>query len=78
MKVGVGGAQKPSSICRQPFTRPVNRPHLTPWRKETSTKGSILSRVTLPPLGMVKILMLASTVPMATISAHSTSTRVLE
>ena len=29
-------------------------------------------------VGMVKILMLASTVPIATISAHSTSTRVLE
>ena len=78
MNVGVGGAQKPNSICRQPLTRPVNRPHLTPWRNDTSTNGSILSRVTEPPLGMVKILMLDSTVPMAIIRAHSTRMRVLE
>ena len=60
------------------MTKPVNRPHFTPWRKDTSTKGSILSRVTLPPLGIVKILMLERTVPMAIISAHSTRMRVLE
>ena len=65
-------------ICRQEFTKPVNRPHLVPWRKDTSTKGSILSRVTLPPLGRVKNLMLESTVPTAIISAHSTRMRVLE
>ena len=38
----------------------------------------MLSRVTLPPLGMVKILMFDSTVPMAIIRAHSTRMRVLE
>ena len=65
-------------ICRQAFTKPVNRPHFAPWRKDTSTKGSMLSRVMLPPLGMVKNLMLESTVPMAIIRAHSTRIRVLE
>ena len=76
--MGTGGAQKPSSICKRLLTKPVNSPHLTPCRKLTSTKGSMLSRVTLPPLGMVNILMLLSTVPAAIISAHSTRMRVLE
>ena len=40
--------------------------------------GTMLNSVTAPPLGSSKILMLASTVPSAIISAHSTKMRVLE
>ena len=67
-----------SKICRQPSAKPVNSPHLTPWRKDTRMMGSMLSTVMLPPLGMVNSLRPCSTVASAIIRAHSTRMRVLE